>query len=97
MNEEKYLPLGSVVRAKGNIKKIMIIGRGLFLKEQNSTEEEGKYYDYGAVFYPEGMMGESFIYLMHEDIDEIVFKGYEDEDNSRMIKVINEAIAKQIN
>lgn len=91
MEAEKFLPLGTIVRAKGSVKKIMIIGRALKIK--NETLSEPKYFDYSAVLYPEGMIGDSFVYLMHEDIDEIVYPGFDDEENTRMVKIIKEAVA----
>lgn len=91
MDKERFLPLGTIVRTKGNIKKVMIIGRCLYLQEKDSPEKT--YYDYSAVLYPEGMTGDSFVYIMNKDVDEIVYRGYADEENTRMLEIINEALA----
>lgn len=85
-----YLPLGSLVIVRGNYKKIMIIARGMLTKIGNAV----KYFDYGAVNYPEGLLSADIIYFNHKDINQIVFTGYEDNDNTLMVQNINEWIQK---
>ena len=48
IEQEKYLPLGTVVRLKTGIKPIMITGR------RQRTIDNPKEYDYIACLYPEG-------------------------------------------
>ncbi|GAB2023900.1 DUF4176 domain-containing protein [Pseudolactococcus yaeyamensis] len=84
MSEQKtYLPLGSIVILKGALKKLMIISRGSIL--------ESKYYDYGAILYPEGMFDENIAYFNREDIIKIVHEGFTDDDDKLLIEEINEA------
>lgn len=82
----KYLELGSVVLLKKGTKRIMIYGR-------RQIEVETKLiYDYVACFYPEGNISEEYMFLFnHEDIDTVIFKGYEDEEDVQFQKVIFEA------
>lgn len=90
MEENELLPLGSIVIAKGNIKKIMIISRGLALPVKNELQR----FDYGGCLYPEGLMGEALIYFNHEDIAKKIFQGFSDDDNIMMLDNLNEAIKK---
>jgi hypothetical protein len=90
MEEKKFLPLGSIVIIKGSVKKIMLIARGAI----TLIEEKQKYYDYGACTYPEGVIGDSIIYFNHEDIQTVIYKGYTDEDDERMVSNLEESIAQ---
>lgn len=48
---------------------------------QTEADGSGKEYDYLGILYPEGHIGEQFQYLFnHEDINEIVFRGFEDKE-----------------
>ncbi len=70
------LPIGSVVILKGGSKTLMVFGR-----KQMSTLNN-KVWDYLACFYPEGSIGPEYCFLFNEeDIDEVVFRGYSDENN----------------
>ncbi|KGG79581.1 hypothetical protein Y919_11200 [Caloranaerobacter azorensis H53214] len=67
------LPIGTIVLLKGFEKKIMIFGRKI------NRIQENKIYDYLGCFYPEGYIGDNYnIFFMHNSIDKIYFKGYED-------------------
>lgn len=91
METEMLLPLGTIVRTKGNVKKLLIIGRALKVKIDSKEEQE--YFDYSAVTYPEGMVGDRCLYINHGDIDEIIYRGFEDEENARMVNMIKKAVA----
>lgn len=80
-----YLPVGSVVMVKGMLRKAVIIGRGLMTMPEN----ELMYFDYGGCLYPEGLQGDSIMYFNHRDITEVVFRGYEDEDEKRAADNLN--------
>ena len=79
-----FLPLGSVVKVKDSDKRLLIIGRGMKLYQDGSET----IYDYGAVPYPEGIIGDQECFINHSDIVEIVFKGYEDQDNEEYVKIL---------
>ncbi len=75
------LPIGSVVILKGGSKTLMIFGR-----KQMSTINN-KVWDYLACFYPEGSIGPEYCFLFNEeDVDEVVFMGYSDENNENFEK-----------
>lgn len=85
---DKYLALGSIVLVKGNVKKLMIVARGVLA----GKEPEKKLFDYGAVLYPEGLMDERLIFLNHGDIYKVVAEGYSDSDD----EIMNENIKNWI-
>ena len=77
-NKFEYLPMGTVVILKNGSKKLMIFGR----KQLSLTD--GKEYDYISYLYPEGNIKKDLaIMFNHEDIGEIVCRGYEDDDERR--------------
>lgn len=72
---DKYLPIGTIVLLNNGNKKIMIYGR------KQIHAQSGIMFDYVACFYPEGNINEKYTFLFNnEDIREVVFRGYEDED-----------------
>ncbi|MBQ9072549.1 MAG: DUF4176 domain-containing protein [Bacilli bacterium] len=74
MNQEKYLPIGSVVLLKNAKKQVMITG---FLAR--SKEENSKVYDYMGCMYPEGILSSEFNLLFnHDQIENIYYIGYSD-------------------
>ena len=76
------LPIGSVVLLENGEKRLVISGI-----MQSDAEKQGKEFDYLGILYPEGHIGEQFQYLFnHEDIKEIVFRGYEDAERSEFIE-----------
>jgi len=80
MNFEELLPIGSVVKLKDAVKKLMIFGVG------QTDQSENVEYDYIGVMYPEGNMGDGSQFLFnHSDIDEVFFKGFEDEERNSFI------------
>ena len=81
MKIRDLLPIGSIVLLKEGEKKLMIIGI-----IQNDVEDMNKTYDYLGVLYPEGHIGNGFQYLFnHEDINEIIFHGFEDDERAEFI------------
>lgn len=74
------LPIGTVVKLKEGIKRLMIFG----IKQTN--ESDSIEYDYIGVLYPEGNIGLDFQYLFnHSDIEQIYFSGFEDEERQHFI------------
>lgn len=77
------LPIGSVVLLKDATKKLVIIG----ILQVNPNEN--KTYDYLGVPYPEGYVGSDNNFLFdHSDINDVVFKGYENPERDIFIKAI---------
>lgn len=85
MEKIEYLPIGSVVYLKNGFKKVMVIGRGMVI----SREDQEVFFDYCAVQFPEGLLGDEVAYFQHDDIEKVVFTGLSDEDDQMVIKKIN--------
>lgn len=81
-----FLPLGSIVVVKGGAQKALIISRGLVVK----LTGDPVYFDYGAVFYPQGLVGDEIMYFNAEDIQKTVFEGYRDEDDALVLASLKE-------
>lgn len=80
MDFNRLLPIGSVVILKNAVKRLMIYGVG------QTNQSENREYDYIGVMYPEGNMGEGTQYLFnHSDIDQVFFRGYDDEERTEFI------------
>ena len=73
------LPLGSVVYLKAGTAKTMIINRGIFFEDNGNT----KMFEYEGCLYPNGSNLKDRYYFNEEDIDEIIFRGYEDKMEER--------------
>ena len=86
----RYLPTGSIVILRRGTRKVMIVGRG------KMVEVDGKswYFDYAATAYPEGLRGNEFIYLNHSWIDQVVFTGYHDDEDTIVNHNLQEYLRK---
>ena len=81
MKITELLPIGTIVLLKEGEKRLMING----IKQINANGD-GKEYDYLGILYPEGHIGDDFQYLFnHEDISEVIFRGYEDDERNEFI------------
>lgn len=81
------LPIGSVVLLEDGEKKLMIYGR---LQQQEGTDVA---WDYIGCLYPEGNINKDFTYLFnHNNVKEIYFKGYRNEEEIEFQKKIRQAI-----
>lgn len=87
------LPLGSVVLLNGGIQKMLIIARALNVRNGNKEF----FFDYGAVAYPEGLIGDQMAYFNHENIAKVVFQGYADEDDAVFVQRINDYLTRHPN
>lgn len=94
---ETLLPNGSIVLLKGGNKRLVIYGRKQLVtgegeedietQEENITEQA--MYDYIGVPYPEGYINQEYTYVFnHSDIIDIVFRGYEDEEEEEFQKIL---------
>ena len=73
---EKLIPLGSVVCLKEGQQKIMILDRS----PQVDTGDGIKMFEYSGCIYPVGLMVDQILYFNTENIDQVIFEGYSDED-----------------
>ena len=89
MNKSKeLLPLGSIVYLEEGTQKLVIVGRGAIFEDPDTKEQV--FADYMGVLYPMGLQPESTIFFQHENIDEVVFEGYHDEEEDRFLKIYHE-------
>lgn len=88
---EKLLPIGSVVLLKEGTKKLMIIGI-----KPVTAEKPDEIYDYIGVLYPEGFLSNEYNFLFnHDDINDVVFTGYNNPEREDFIKAMAEAYEKE--
>ena len=74
MEKKEYLPIGSLVRLKGGKRKLLIIGI-------NQIGSNNKTYDYSSCMYPYGYLNSEQLFLFNnENIEEIIYKGYSDDE-----------------
>lgn len=80
-NVKELLPIGSVIRLRGAKKCLMIFG--ICQTESKNNRE----YDYIGVIWPEGSIGaKTQVLFNHEDIEEVVFKGMDNEVRQEFIE-----------
>lgn len=82
------LPIGSIVYLAGGNQKIMILNRG------PQTEQNGEvvFFDYTGAMYPSGLDVEQVYYFNHEDVDQVVFTGFIDDDEERFVSLYKDWI-----
>ncbi len=87
---KELLPIGSVVLLRGGVKKIMITGMSV-AKE----DEPDEFFDYIGVLYPEGFIGaESNFLFNQQDINDIVFRGYDNPERQDFLDYLEENYQK---
>lgn len=80
------LPIGSIVKLKNIDKKIMIVG--ILSTSQNDSK---KVNDYSGCFFPEGMMtGNKCILFDQEDIEDLIYIGYVDDEENEYKKNLSQ-------
>lgn len=85
------LPIGSIVLLKEAEKKLMIFGI------RQTDDETKREYDYIGVLYPEGNIGENVRFIFdHEDIEQIIFRGYEDDERTQFLNKLHDFFENQI-
>lgn len=90
MEIKDLLPVGSIVVLRGGTKKLMIFG----IRQIDEANDE-KEYDYAGVPYPEGNVGADGHFLFdHSDIESVVFRGYEDEERTEFLKILEDYYKK---
>lgn len=86
MKIQESLPIGSIVKVKGIGRKLMIFGY-----KQISQNNPEKVMDYIGVVYPEGYINRDLqIPFNSENIEEVVFPGFEDDDRLTFLNALNE-------
>ena len=92
-NNEKFLPVGTVVMLKGGKKRIMITGFCI----ENNVDNKKTLYDYCGCLYPEGFISlEENLLFNHDQIEKVYFKGYVDEEEKEFKKNLNKMLDNMI-
>ncbi len=100
MTEERFLPIGTVVLLKGGKKELMIncyciFSDGEAYDKHGKIDVNGRTFDYGGCVYPEGMVTSDQIFAFdHDQIDHIVFMGYQTDKQKGLSQFLNESRAK---
>lgn len=85
------LPIGSVVLLKDGTKKLMITGI-----KAVSSEKPDVVFDYLGVVYPEGFLGDEYNFLFnHDNINDIIFKGYNNPERELFLEELEKAYSEQ--
>ncbi|MDE5889044.1 MAG: DUF4176 domain-containing protein [Bacilli bacterium] len=77
------LPIGTVVLLEGGTKKVMITGY------YSKAEGENKVYQYNGCIFPEGFMENVFCLFDQHQIEEVFYKGLENEEYENYVKDLN--------
>jgi len=86
--ENNLLPIGSLVYLEDGTKKVMIVGRGIVVDDSDTESEV--YFDYLGCPYPEGVDPENALFFNEDNVDEVIFKGYSDDEETRYMKLYKE-------
>ena len=88
---KELLPIGSVVLLKDGIKKLMITGI-----KPVSEDNPDRIFDYIGVVYPEGFLSNEYNFLFdHKDINDVVFKGYNNPEREEFIALLENELKKE--
>ncbi len=79
----KLLPIGTVVSIKGGTKKVMITGY------YSQNVGDSKIYTYNGCIFPEGFMENTFLLFDQPEIDEIIYKGLENDDYDKYVEKVD--------
>ena len=92
MENDKFLPLGSVVLLKDAKRYIVIIGYAVI-------EEGGsKVWDYMGCAYPIGVINsENNLLFNRKQIDKVIHTGFSDDEGDKFINVLEESLNKYKN
>ena len=91
MIKDYILPLGTVVTLKKGDVKLIIVGRAQLFNSEGTIG----YFDYSALAYPQGVVAESeYAFFNDEDIENILFEGYRDEQEEEFASSYEERISQ---
>lgn len=88
----EILPIGSVVRLKNGDVKLMVLNRAPLYNKGGVIG----YFDYSACIYPAGKVEEQVYFFNNENIEEVYFEGYKDEQEDKFQEQYEEKM-KDIN
>jgi len=95
-NNERFLPIGSVVILKGGKRELMIMSYcimpngGEVYDKNGKVENAPSMFDYGGCFYPEGMVTSDQVFAFnHDQIERVCFTGYVTDRYKEISNVLN--------
>lgn len=91
MKEDKYLPIGTICSIQGNNSLVMINGY-LSLKYYDKV----KLFDYQGVSYPQGGLKNEYISFNHDEIVDIKYLGYKNDEYFSLTHQLNSQTVKEI-
>lgn len=80
------LPIGTVVLLKGGTKKVMISGY------YSKSKDDNKVYQYNGCIFPEGFMDNTFCLFDTNQIEEVCYKGLENDEYDKYVNGINQSV-----
>ena len=97
--DEKFLPIGSIVLLKGGKRELMI-NSYCIMPSGDVYDKNGKVdlkgptmFEYGACFYPEGMVSSDQLFAFnHSQIEKVCFKGYETDAHKQLSELLNKTL-----
>ena len=98
--EERFLPIGTVVLLKGGKRELMITSycimpSGDVYDKNGKVDAQGKMFDYGACFYPEGMVTSDQLFAFnHNQIARVCFTGYKTDKQKEISTILNGGLAE---
>ncbi|MBC1318906.1 DUF4176 domain-containing protein [Listeria welshimeri] len=82
------LPIGSIVKLYNGDIKLMIINR---VPLYNQKGQIG-YFDYSGCMYPNGKVEEQVYFFNEENIEQIIYEGYIDEEEEAFQQIYKEKL-----
>lgn len=93
--QEKFLPIGTVVKLKGGSKEVMITSYCIFptnteIVDGKEVPAKKKIYEYGGCPYPEGIVDSNLACAFnHNQIEKISHLGYETPEQKELSRILN--------
>lgn len=81
----ELLPIGSIVRLHHGTLDIMIVGRYPLYDKEGTIG----YFEYVACLYPTGASDDRMYYFNHDNIDEVIFKGYVNDKEEKLQRLFD--------
>jgi hypothetical protein len=85
--------IGTIVRLRGGERFILIIGLAKLILA-DSDDLQRTYYTYEGALYPQGLEGAASLFFNNEDIEQVIFEGYQDNAFDAMNERINRFIVE---
>ncbi|MCK1162037.1 DUF4176 domain-containing protein [Streptococcus uberis] len=79
----RLYPLGTIIYLKDGNQKLMIVSRGVIIEQDGKRQ----LFDYSACLYPYGLDINNIFYFNQDDIKQIIFEGFCDEDDRQILEM----------